>query len=93
MRPWPYTTGRAEGRRIEYDHWWYDDGMPVRRIGMSPARRIESKTPVMYAKAGNRWILMDHVGKFPIKNDDIGEGWSRDAQRAIETLERALKNR
>ena len=88
-----YTKGRAEGKRIEYDHWWYDDGMPVRRIGMRPARRIESETPVMYAKAGNRWILMDHVGKFTIKNDDIGEGWSRDAQRAIETQERALKNR
>jgi hypothetical protein len=74
-----YSTGSADGRKMEYDHWWYDEGMPVRRIGMSPARRVESKTPVMYLKAGEEWVQQNHVGKLPLKNKLV-ESFSHDRQ-------------
>ena len=54
-----------KGQTVEYDHWWYDRGMPVRRIGRTPARRIDSDTPVMYVLSGDQWVLQDHVGDRP----------------------------
>ncbi|MCZ6674846.1 MAG: hypothetical protein O7C75_18095, partial [Verrucomicrobia bacterium] len=83
-----YATGPAEGKQVEYDHWWYQNGMPLRRIGMAPARRIESKTPVMYVKAGEEWVLQNYVGKLPQKNKLV-ESFSHDRQRAEEFIKRS----
>ncbi len=86
-----YGVGPADGIQAEYDHWWYDNGMPVRRIGRKPARRIDSDTPVMFFKAGNQWVKADYVGKLPLQNQNIGAGWSYDRQRAIEFQNRRSK--
>ena len=83
-----YTTGSSSGRKVEFDHWWYDDGMPVQRIGQTPARRIESKTPVMFIKAGKEWVLQNYVGKLPQENKLV-ESFSHDRQRAEEFKKRS----
>jgi hypothetical protein len=54
-----------EGKPAEYDHWWFDGGMPVRRIGRAPARRIVSAAPEMYVKAGDEWVRQPYAGRRP----------------------------
>ena len=67
-----------DGKKVEYDHWWYDQGMPVRRIGRKPARRIEHATPVMYVRAGDQWVLQDYVGKQPYEAEVAAQRWRED---------------
>ncbi|OVE79994.1 hypothetical protein BVY01_01085 [bacterium I07] len=89
----PKFPGEAEGNKVEFDHWWYEDGFPVRRIGRQPARRINSSTPVMYVRAGDQWVKMDNVGKKPIQNENVSRGFSIDQQRALEFQKRSQQNR
>ena len=79
MMRYRYDDGTAAGKKIEYDHWWFDRGMPERRIGMAPASRIGSRTPVMFERAGDRWVQVDYVGADVPAQDAIGPrtDWDR----------------
>ena len=64
-----------DGKGEEYDHWWFEKGMPERRIGKRPARRIDSEEPVMYLKSGEKWVLQDFAGRRPTEAEVAAHRW------------------
>ena len=58
-------AGFSDIRLCGIRRWWYDRGMPERRIGKKPARWIDSDTPVMYLRCGDQWVLQDYAGVQP----------------------------
>jgi len=48
-----------DGKRSEYSHWWYEQGMPMKYIGKRRHHTGSPKGAGTYIKEGNNWVKKD----------------------------------
>lgn len=49
----------VDGKRSEYDHWWYERGMPMKYIGKRRHHTGSPKGAGTYVKEGEQWVKKD----------------------------------